>query len=177
MSRVVANDNKRAMEWASSRWPQTASDHDWGPHVTLHLENDLGIRAVVVYNNYIPTNSADIHCAAVDGRWLTRPFLTAVFRYPFEQLKVRRVTARIGANNPKARKFLLHLGFKHEGTIRQGWEPDVDLLVFGLLKNECRFLGEKFLGKAVSPESPGPCSGGQRSNGVQPRDGDLQRCA
>jgi RimJ/RimL family protein N-acetyltransferase len=119
------------------------------------MERGGCITAVVVYNNFIPTNSIDMHVAAVDGgRWLTRPFLAAVFRYPFEQLGVRRVTARIGANNLKARNFLVSLGFTHEGTIRQGWEADTDLLIFGLLKNECKFLGERFNGQAVCTERP-----------------------
>ena len=131
------------MEWAKHRWPDTLPNHDWGPHSTVLLENRLGITAVVVYNNYLPSCSIDIHCASAGERWLTRPFLAAVFAYPFEQLGVRRVTARIGADNPKAARFLRHLGFMHEGTIRKGWGPDTDLLIFGLLKDECRFLGEK----------------------------------
>lgn len=140
--RIVANADAKAMEWAKGRWPDTLPDHDWGPFSTLLLESALGITAVVVYNNYLPTCSIDIHCASAGGRWLTRPFLAAVFRYPFEQLKVRRVTARIGADNPRARKFLDHLGFMHEGTIRKGWGPNIDLEIFGLLKDECRFLGD-----------------------------------
>ena len=152
---IVPNDTVRAMAWAASRWPETAQNHDWGPHNTIHMERGGCITAVVVYNNFIPTNSIDMHVAAVDGgRWLTRPFLAAVFRYPFEQLGVRRVTARIGANNLKARNFLVSLGFTHEGTIRQGWEADTDLLIFGLLKNECKFLGERFNGQAVCTERP-----------------------
>jgi RimJ/RimL family protein N-acetyltransferase len=134
------------MAWAADKWPETAQGHDWGPHTTLHHENSSGITAVVVYNQYIPPTSIDIHVvASPDGRrWLTRPFLVAVFRYPFEQLGVRRVTARIGANNHKAKRFLESLGFTHEGTIRQGWEPGIDLLIFGLLKGECRFLGRRY---------------------------------
>ena len=142
---IIGNDNTRAMAWAANRWPETSEHHDWGPYTTIHLENEFGITAVVVYNCYQPKNSIDIHvCAAVAGRWLTRPFLAAVFQYPFEQLGVRRVTSRIGADNTKARGFLEALGFQHEGTIRKGWEPDVDLLIYGLLKEECRFLGQEY---------------------------------
>jgi RimJ/RimL family protein N-acetyltransferase len=149
--RIIGNDTAKAMAWAADKWPETDDGHDWGPFTTLHMENAVGITAVVVYNSYIPKNSIDIHvCAAVAGRWLTRPFLAAVFRYPFEQLGVRRVTARIGANNPKAKKFLESLGFTHEGTIRKGWEPNIDLLVYGLLKEECRFLEPRYNGQTVS---------------------------
>ena len=152
--KIVGNDHARAMAWAKDKWPDMAPDHDWGPFTTLHLERGLDITAVVVYNQYILATNIDIHVATLDrGRWLNRSFLHAVFAYPFEQLGVRRVTARIGANNPKARKFLESLGFTHEGTIRQGWEADVDLLVFGLLKNECRFLRDEYSGKTVCPRA------------------------
>lgn len=146
---IICNDYIRAMTWASTRWPETAQSHDWGLHTTIHAENRFGITAVVVYNQYVPPTSIDMHVvSSLDGRqWLTRPFLAAVFSYPFNQLGVRRVTARIGANNLKAKSFLVNLGFTHEGTIRKGWEPDIDLLVFGLLKEECRFLGPKYNGK------------------------------
>lgn len=148
---VVPNEPKVAMAWAALRWPGTPQDHDWGPHNTIHLERDGCITAVVVYNSYIRATSIDMHVAAsVTGRWLTRPFLAATFKYPFEQLGVRRVTARIGANNLKAKHFLESLGFLHEGTIRKGWEPDIDLLIYGLLKEECRFLGHAYNGKTVS---------------------------
>lgn len=148
------------MSWAKDKWPDTVPTHDWGPHSTVLLESSLGIAAVVVYNNYQPACSIDIHCASAGGKWLTRPFLAAVFRYPFEQLKVRRVTARIGADNPGAERFLRHLGFMHEGTIRKAWGPNTDLLVFGLLKDECRFLGDSCHRKAQLSNPARPqCSG------------------
>lgn len=152
------------MAWASTRWPDTAQGHDWGPHNTIHLERDGCITAVVVYNSYIRATSIDMHVAAsVTGRWLTRPFLAATFKYPFEQLGVRRVTARIGANNPKAKSFLESLGFLHEGTIRKGWEPTVDLLIYGLLKEECRFLGSMCYRKTVSTGRARSCSHSERT--------------
>lgn len=144
-----------SMEWAKTKWPETSTDVDWGPHNTIHMEKDGCITAVVVYNNYIRANSIDMHVvSSVAGKWLTRPFLATVFAYPFEQLGVRRVTARIGANNPKAEHFLRSLGFTHEGTIRKGWEPNIDLLIYGLLKEECRFLEPRYNGKIVRTCGP-----------------------
>lgn len=106
------------------------------------MENRGDIQAVVIYNNFT-SNSLDMHVASVgDRKWLSRPFLSAVFSYPFVQLGLGRVSAKIGANNSQAARFLRHLGFTHEGTHPEGWEKGIALLSFGLLKEQCRFLGD-----------------------------------
>jgi hypothetical protein len=122
------------------------------------VENDSDILAVVIYNNFT-SNSVDMHVAAMDDRnWLSRSFLSVVFGYPFIQLGLGRVTAKIGADNYKAERFLRHLGFTHEGTHPEGWEKGIALLSFGLLKEQCRFLEREFYGKTESAPSPGSSS-------------------
>lgn len=144
---IVSNDKSRALAWTAGKWPNSPRIPDFEPCTTIHLERHCTIQAVVVYNEY-RSGSIDMHICAVPGRrWLTKPFLFACFDYPFNQLGCRRVTARIGANNPEARQFLESLGFTHEGTCREAWEPGLDLLIFGLLKAECRFLEPRYNGK------------------------------
>lgn len=55
---------------------------------------------------------------------------------------MRRVGASIASNNINSVRFCEHLGFVVEGRIRQGVSPTVDLLKYGMLKNECRYLGD-----------------------------------
>lgn len=134
----------RAIAWAASRFPDTPHEPYWGDwyNAVIH-EQDGEIIAAVIYNNLYPGNSLDMHVTAIPGRnWLTRQFLNVVFSYPFVQLGLRRATAKVGENNKAAVRFLKHLGFKHEGTHPEGWDSGVALLSFGLLKNECRFLGK-----------------------------------
>ena len=50
----------------------------------------------------------------------------------------------IASDNYKSIRFCEHLGFVREGCIREGVGPGKDLLKYGLLKSECRFLGEEF---------------------------------
>ena len=82
--------------------------------------------------------------AAVEGRWLIRPFLAAAFRIPFLEWEMRRVGASVAANNAKSMRFVEHLGFVQEGRIREGVGPNVDLLIYGMLKSECRYLEPKY---------------------------------
>jgi RimJ/RimL family protein N-acetyltransferase len=71
---------------------------------------------------------------------MTRSYLRAVFRYPFVQLGVRRVSGFVPASNAQAIRFNEHLGFKREGLMREAlWDDDV--IVFGMLRQECKYHG------------------------------------
>lgn len=164
---IIGNQKERAAEWAAGRFPGSDPTPGWGYFTALLVEKDGDILAAVIYNNF-SSNSLDMHVASVEGRnWLSKSFLSAVFGYPFIQLGLGRVTAKIGEDNLKAKRFLEHLGFTHEGTHPEGWERGIPLLSFGLLREQCRFLGPEFNGKAISTESARPSSHRSGANAVQ----------
>jgi hypothetical protein len=168
--RIIGNQKERAFEWAKNRFPGSNPPY-WHYYTALFVENDVGILGAVFYSDFT-SNSVDMHVAAMDDRnWLSKPFLSMVFGYPFIQLGLGRVTARIGADNHKAERFLHHLGFTHEGTHPEGWEKGVALLSFGLLKEQCRYLRAPFNGKAESTRRPGSASDSSGANLVQHCDG------
>lgn len=138
---IVGNDRQRGLAWAVPRLGHV-SGH-WDNASCLFLEKGNDISACVVYNHYYPENSVEISVAAVEGgRWLTRPFLKAVFYFPFIEWKMRRVGSSIAADNSRSIRFCEHLGFTREGTIREGAAPGLDLHLYGMLRKECRYLGE-----------------------------------
>ena len=97
------------------------------------------ILAVAAFDNYNKAN-INMHIAAVPGKsWLNREFLWYCFFYPFEQLKVRRVTGIVAASNLQARKFDENLGFTLEATLKDA-HPDGDLLVYKMTRDQCRWL-------------------------------------
>ena len=101
----------------------------------------MDIYAVSLYTNFSPNSSIDLTVAAVGGRrWMTRDFLRATFFYPFEQLKVRRIGALVAANNADSLRITKHAGFTLEGIAREAWAPGIDIVCFGMLRHECRFL-------------------------------------
>lgn len=136
--RIILNERDRLAAWAQSRIPFVDSWGEWCE--AIGLEKDGELLAVVVYNLF---SGADIamHIAAVPGRrWMTRDFLRVAFRYPFVQLKCRRVTGYVPASNADALRFDLHLGFVQEGRMREALPNGEDVLVLGMLKRECRWL-------------------------------------
>jgi RimJ/RimL family protein N-acetyltransferase len=80
----------------------------------------------------------EVHYTGERG-FLTRAFLRALARYVFVQLGCRRITGRIPSDRPLAARLGLKLGFTHEGTLRKA-HNGTDILIFGMLKEECRWL-------------------------------------
>ena len=120
-------------------WPASAS---WGNFNALGLVRNGTLVAGVIYNCYEGAN-VNMHISAVDGcRWLTQDFLFAAFDYPFNELSKRRVTAFMRSKNARAIKFVKKLGFVHEGTMPNYYADD-DAVVYGLLRENCRFLMRK----------------------------------
>ena len=135
--RLILDERERCGDWAQARIPHVPSWGEW--YEAIGLERDGELVAVVVYNFWSDCDIA-MHIAAVPGRrWLTRPFLQAAFRYPFVQLGVQRVTGYVPEKNVDALRFDLHLGFVREGLMRNAL-PDDNVVVLGMLRNECRFL-------------------------------------
>jgi len=71
------------------------------------------------------------------GLGLGREAMGALIAHAFGQLKLERLEARIHADNRRAKKLVMALGFRPEGrlsghVLREGVRHDVD--IFGLLK-------------------------------------------
>ncbi len=133
---LVLDQKERCGDWAKERIG-LPSWGDWYEAIGWERNGDLV--GVAVFNQW---NGPDIclHVASAKGvHWLSRTALRAVFRYPFVQLGVRRITCHIPESNLASVKFNLHLGFTLEGVKRDGWWKE-NMLMTGMLKSECRYL-------------------------------------
>ena len=136
---ILWDQRERCGDWAKQYIPYVDSWGEW--YQAIGLERDGELQAVVVYNHYTKFDIA-IHIAAIEGkRWMTRQFLKAGFSYPFVQLGVQRVTGYVPSRNLLAQHFDEHLGFRREGVLRHAL-PTEDLIVYGMLRSECRWLDE-----------------------------------
>lgn len=74
---------------------------------------------------------------------LIRMMGRVIFQYAFEQAKLKRCTVTIRESNKSSLKLAQKWGFKIEGIKRLGYnKPLEDLYILGLLKSECKFIGE-----------------------------------
>lgn len=141
MKRIVWDQPERVMQFVAERTGEAA----YRDYTAIGLERDGELVAGVVFTLYTGPGGAVMMHVASDGRrhWMTPAFLSASFRYPFMQMECRRVTGLVRADNVDAQRFDEHLGFKREGLIRQGCNDGTDLILYGMLKSECRFLEGK----------------------------------
>jgi RimJ/RimL family protein N-acetyltransferase len=140
MKTVIYGQDERVIDWVGER----VNELNFGlGSVGIGLEEDGELIAGVVFNMFTGP-SISMHVAAAPGkRWMTKDFLWRCFAYPFLQLNCNRVTGLTRVVNFEAQKFIEHLGFKREGLIRRACEDGTDMILYGMLKEECRFLGIK----------------------------------
>jgi hypothetical protein len=106
----------------------------------IGIERAGVVVAGVVYDRYTG-NDICMHVAAKPGVLWARPeAMFRFFAYPFQQLGCTRVTGLVAADNLVSRKFNESVGFVYEGTLRQGLPDGTDLMVFGMLRDECRWI-------------------------------------
>jgi RimJ/RimL family protein N-acetyltransferase len=133
---VIHGQNDRVIDWVG----KLVDEDDFGPAVAIGLEENGELIAGVVYNMYTKV-SISMHVAAVPGkRWITRQFLYHCFAYPFIQLECKRVTGLVREDNLEAQKFDEHLGFVREGLVREACEDGANMILYGMLRSECRWL-------------------------------------
>lgn len=105
---------------------------------------DVDLVGGVVYEFCTGTNIF-AHIASDGSRkWISPAFLGAIFWYPFEQLKCNRITVFVRVDNVDSQRFVEHLGFKREGQLRAACTDGSDLIIYGMLKSECRYIEGKY---------------------------------
>ncbi len=101
--------------------------------------------AAVIVSNLRYHNGKAIDCeisCATETSVAWRPEVCeTVFGYMFKQLGVVRCTSITKKNNTRSREFLEALNFVLEGNVRKGYDGQKDALIYGLLAEDCRFLG------------------------------------
>jgi len=109
---------------------------DFGPFTSIGVEDKSGaLIAGALYNNYQGFDM-NFTLATTTPRWAQRGVIAAFLDYPFNQRACTRLTMVIGANNPRALKLPLFLGFRHEGTLRRFYDGVQDAIVIGMLRED-----------------------------------------
>jgi RimJ/RimL family protein N-acetyltransferase len=115
---------------------------DFGECATFAVLDDRQLIAGIVFNNY-RGHDIEVTMTSISPRWCTRSIMRTVFSYPFHQIGCKRITASVEDTNQPVRAFLCHLGFRQEGVMRQAYRTGRDAVIFGMLRDECRWLGQR----------------------------------
>lgn len=132
---LLLGHDKEVAAWV--QW-QLGMDSGFGECTAIGIMQGNDLIAGVVYYSYRHPN-IEMAVASTSPAWATRTTLRELFNYPFNQLKCSRITVLVDSENQPVRAFDERLGFVHEGTLRQA-HPNGDAEVYGMLKNECRWI-------------------------------------
>lgn len=106
----------------------------------IGTSRDGMIEAVFAFDTFSPTDCM-IHVATRGTRrWASRRFLAHVFAYPFITCELRRLTSLVAFDNKPALRLNQKLGGVREGLLRQAGPNGEALVVFGMLREECRWI-------------------------------------
>ena len=107
----------------------------------IGVEKDGQLIGGVVYDSYEAGYRCAMSCAGETG-WLSRKNLQVFFDYPFNQLKVKVITATAISGNTESCRVLEGCGFKEMARI-----PDAsaqgDLIIYAMYREDCKYLKGK----------------------------------
>ena len=124
------------------RWVSDATFESFDPNYTMGISviDRLGA-ATVLYHHYYPQVDCQMSIRGA-GAWATPEALTEFFSFPFVELGLRRVTAAVARNNKRSRKLCERVGYKMEGVRRKAYRNGQNEIIYGMLREECRYLNE-----------------------------------
>lgn len=128
-------DNEKVGEWVVEKAGGQYHDGNIG----IGLERNGSLIAGIMYDGYTGSSIA-MHSRCDDPAYVTRSFYWMIFDYPFNQLKLKRVTGLVSTGNPGAQKINEKLGWKRETTLSD-YFPDGDGIVYIMRREDCRWLG------------------------------------
>jgi RimJ/RimL family protein N-acetyltransferase len=139
MKTLVSGKNERLLAWVAER---VDAKSFFPGAVGIGLDVDGRLTAAVVYELYNEV-SVNMHIALETGWSLSRSQIRIAFSYPFSQLGCQRITGTIRADNLPAQRLAEKLGFVSEGRMRCACMDGTDMIVYGMLRDECRWLGAR----------------------------------
>ncbi len=112
-----------------------------GGYEAIGVARDDKLVGGCLYTEYRPCpGGGNIAMWAAGHGWLSRRTIRAMLGYPFRELNCHRVTVTIPRGNRPSRKLVKDLGFVEEGKIRRGHSTTQDLMVYGLLRDEQKWV-------------------------------------
>jgi len=79
----------------------------------------------------------------------SKEWFAAIFDYPFNQLKVKKIIGQVRSNNLEAIALDEHFGFILEAIIEDYYEEGESLRVYSMRKEQCRVLNSPAWRKVI----------------------------
>lgn len=131
---MLVYDAERIGRWVTEKAGGTYHEGNQG----IAVEHDGKLVAGIMYDGYTGASIA-MHSRVDDKTKISREWLRQIFDYPFNQLKVKRVSGLVSSANTEAQKVNEKLGWIRETTLAD-YFPDGDGIVYVMRRDDCRWL-------------------------------------
>ena len=143
-SRLVFDDKQRVADWVSDQMPNGATWHDY---YAMGAEVNGDLVSGIVFEEYNGHN-ANVHIAVSKPTKLFLDLLDHAFVYAFQTMGVQRLTGLVEADNHKALRLDLKIGFQVEATMTSAGSSGQDVIILVLWPENYR--GTRLWGKTES---------------------------
>jgi RimJ/RimL family protein N-acetyltransferase len=137
MKKIIfpGQEDARIGAWVGSR----LDIDDWGKFKAFGVEKDGQLIAGVIFNHFrMP--SISMHVAGEGKYWMSRELLKHVFTYAFDMCRCTRINTLVRADAESVIRFDDKIGFIREGVVRKGAMDGTDMILLGMLREECKYI-------------------------------------
>jgi L-amino acid N-acyltransferase YncA len=107
----------------------------------VKVSDPVGVtKGMVVFDGW--TKNAVMAHIAADSPMAWRKLLPAACSYIFEEAGLGVIVGSIASSNRKSLSFVKRAGFRPVGSVRDGIALGVDLMLFELRRENCRFISQ-----------------------------------
>jgi RimJ/RimL family protein N-acetyltransferase len=142
VTRLVYGLEEHVGHYLSANFPELMAAGEYRPHRAAAFVDDEGMLIGAVGLSWLNPWDAELSIHLDKPACLSRSILKELFAHCFDTLKVVRLTCHVRKSNKRARKFVERLGWKIEGCKRRGFDGKRDCVVYGLCREDCKWLGK-----------------------------------
>lgn len=136
--RLVWGLDQEVADFVAAQFPLAARRGGFVPYAAAGIvdANDVLVGGVVMTDWRGHDGCLSIYMARPA---MSPQMVTELTGWAFGTQKMKRVTAEIAKRNRKARRFVEHVGFRLEGTLRHGWHDGTDdMCIYGLTAEDVK---------------------------------------
>lgn len=134
--RLVWGLDQEVSDFVAAQFPLATRRGGFVPYAAAGVvdDNDVLVGGVVLTDWRVHDGCLSIYMARPA---LTPDMVSELKMWAFRTQKMKRLTAEIAKRNKKARRFVEHVGFRLEGTLRHGWHDGLDdMCIYGLTETK-----------------------------------------
>ena len=115
---------------------------DYIPSLPIGIYQGGELIGGVLINDIRPQRDCWLTIYTTTPYWAKRQVMRYVFGVVFDLIQAKRCSVLVSLSNKKSYKMCKQLGFVEEGILRQYRDNGEDCYVMGMLKSECKWIGE-----------------------------------